>query len=123
VTPNDIKVLFNQGQLEQVMTNLCENGLRYSRKATGTAHVKIEVSLNALDGKPILHIMDDGKGIAEELSQQIFEPFFTTEQSGTGLGLFICKEICDANYAGLVYLPAYKDKSTFRISFTNPDIN
>ena len=41
-----------------------------------------------------MHIMDDGKGIPEELTAQIFEPFFTTEQSGTGIGLFICLEIC-----------------------------
>ena len=123
VEPGDIRVLFNQGQLEQVLTNLCENGLRYSKKATGKAHVLIEVSLSEQDDKPVLHIMDDGKGIPDELSQQIFEPFFTTEQTGTGLGLFICKEICDANYAGLTYLPNYKKKSTFRINFSNSEIS
>lgn len=123
VKPGDITIQFNQGQLEQVITNLCENGLRYSRKSTGKAHVNIDITLNELDGKPVLHIMDDGKGIPEELFQQIFEPFFTTEQSGTGLGLFICKEICDANYARLTYLPDYKNKSTFRINFSNPDSN
>ena len=106
-----------------MLTNLCENGLRYSKKATGKAHVLIEVSLSEQDDKPVLHIMDDGKGIPDELSQQIFEPFFTTEQTGTGLGLFICKEICDANYAGLTYLPNYKKKSTFRINFSNSEIS
>ncbi len=121
VEPVDIRILFNQGQLEQVLNNLCENGLRYSKKATGKAHVIIEVTLSEQDDKPVLHILDDGKGIPDELVQQIFEPFFTTEQSGTGLGLFICKEICDANYAGLTYLPDYKKKSTFRINFTNTD--
>ena len=123
VEPGDIRVLFNQGQLEQMLTNLCENGLRYSKKATGKAHVLIEVSLSEQDDKPVLHIMDDGKGIPDELSQQIFEPFLTTEQTGTGLGLFICKEICDANYAGLTYLPNYKKKSTFRINFSNSEIS
>ena len=121
VEPGDISILFNPGQLEQVLTNLFENGLRYSKKATGKEHVSIDVSLSEQDGKPVLHIMDDGKGIPEELAQQIFEPFFTTEQTGTGLGLFICKEICDANYAGLTYMPAYKNKSTFRINFSNRD--
>ena len=104
------------------MTNLFENGLRYSKKATGKAHIRIEAGISETDGKPVLYLMDDGKGIPEELLQQIFEPFFTTEQTGTGLGLFICKEICDANYTGLSYLPDYKNKSTFRINFTNPDI-
>jgi two-component system sensor histidine kinase PilS (NtrC family) len=122
IEPHDITIQFNQGQLEQVLTNLIENGLRYSHKTTGRATIHIEVTINEQDGKPVMHIMDSGKGIAEELVQQIFEPFFTTEQTGTGLGLFICKEICDANYAGLMYLPDYKNKSTFRINFINPDI-
>lgn len=81
--------------MEQVLTNLCENGLRYSEKATGSRHIIIEVKNSDIDGNPEMHIMDDGKGIPEELTAQIFEPFFTTEQSGTGLGLFICREICD----------------------------
>lgn len=122
VEPPDIRVLFNQGQLEQVLTNLCENGLRYSRQATGKAHVTIEIVNNPEDGNPVLHVLDDGKGIPEELGQQVFEPFFTTEQSGTGLGLFICREICDANYARLTYRPDYKGKSCFQINFSDPDI-
>jgi len=65
--------------------------------------------------------MDDGKGIPEEFTTQIFEPFFTTEQSGTGLGLFICREICEANRARLSYQREYNGKSTFQINFTNPD--
>ncbi len=121
VSPKDIRVLFNSGQLEQVLTNLCENGLRYSEKATGARHLSIEVKNSEIDGNPEMHIMDDGKGIPEEFTTQIFEPFFTTEQSGTGLGLFICREICDANRARLSYQREYKGKSTFQINFTNPD--
>ena len=119
VSPKDIAVLFNSGQLEQVLTNLFENGLRYSEKATGLRHISIEVKKSDIDGNPEMHIMDDGKGIPEELTAQIFEPFFTTEQSGTGLGLFICREICDANRARLSYQPEYKGKSTFQINFAN----
>jgi len=117
VTPEDLAVQFNSGQLEQVMTNLCENGLRYSEKATGKPSISIEVEKSD-NGKPVLHVLDEGKGIPQELMAQIFEPFFTTEQEGTGLGLFICKEICDANYARLAYLPDYNGKSSFRIEFT-----
>jgi len=121
VVPKDIRVLFNSGQLEQVLTNLCENGLRYSEKATGARHLSIEVKNSEIDGNPEMHIMDDGKGIPEEFTTQIFEPFFTTEQSGTGLGLFICREICEANRARLSYQREYNGKSTFQINFTNPD--
>lgn len=121
VDPPDLVIQFNQSQLEQVLTNLCENGLRYSRKATGNARVMIEIRINTEDDNPVLYIMDDGKGIPEELRHQVFEPFFTTEQTGTGLGLFICREICDANQARLSYLPDYKGKSCFQINFTHPD--
>ncbi len=120
VDPSGLTVKFSAGQLEQVMTNLCENGLRYSLKNTGNAHIAIEVDINPENGNPRLCLLDDGKGIPEELMEQIFEPFFTTEQSGTGLGLFICREICDANYASLSYQPDYRNKSTFIISFTSP---
>ncbi len=123
VSPKDMAVFFNSGQLEQVLTNLCENGLRYSEKKTGLRHLNIEVKKSEIDGNPEMYIMDDGKGISEEFKVQIFEPFFTTEQSGTGLGLFICREICDANRARLSYQSSYKGKSTFQINFANPDRN
>lgn len=122
VQPPDIAIQFNPSQLEQVLTNLCENGLRYSAKATDKAAIIIEVETSKDENNPVLYVMDNGKGIPEELHQQIFEPFFTTEQAGTGLGLFICQEICDANYARLAYLPDYKGKSCFQIIFTNPEI-
>ena len=123
VDPSDIAIRFNPGQLEQVLTNICENGLRYSNKSTDKQHIPIEAGLSDNNQNPVLHILDDGKGIPEELFTQIFEPFFTTEQSGTGLGLFICKEICDANNARLSYHPDYKGKSCFQINFANPENN
>jgi len=118
----ELEILFNPGQLEQVLTNLCENGLRYSAKLTGTAHIIIKVESSREEGLPVLLVIDDGEGIPESLSQQVFEPFFTTEKSGTGLGLFICREICDANRARLSYNTSHQGKNTFQISFSNPDI-
>lgn len=44
-----------------------------------------------------MHIIDDGPGIAEADRGKVFEPFFTTRGSGTGLGLYIARELCDAN--------------------------
>jgi two-component system sensor histidine kinase PilS (NtrC family) len=48
-----------------------------------------------------LHVIDDGEGIDAELRAQVFEPFFTTHSSGTGLGLYIARELCEANSAQL----------------------
>jgi two-component system sensor histidine kinase PilS (NtrC family) len=51
-----------------------------------------------------LSVIDDGMGIAESLRAHLFEPFFTTASSGTGLGLYIAREICEANAATLAYV-------------------
>jgi len=115
--PNDIQIRFNQSQLEQLLTNLCENGLRYSRKSTGKGHLNISARLSPVNKNIIMDIIDDGEGIAKEHLLQMFEPFFTTETSGTGLGLFICKEICESNQAQLSYLRVDGNKSCFRINF------
>jgi two-component system sensor histidine kinase PilS (NtrC family) len=123
IHPQDIAIRFNPDQLEQVLTNICENGIRYSNKSTGKQSVTIEAGLSENNKNPVFYILDDGKGIPEELFTQIFEPFFTTEQSGTGLGLFICKEICDANNARLSYHSDYKGKSCFQINFSSAETN
>jgi two-component system sensor histidine kinase PilS (NtrC family) len=64
-----------------------------------------------------LHVVDDGAGVAKHLQQQLFEPFFTTYSGGTGLGLYIARELCSANGAILDYneLPAGVPGADFRI--------
>jgi two-component system sensor histidine kinase PilS (NtrC family) len=54
-------------------------------------------------GRVELHVIDDGEGVAKQLQGQLFEPFFTTFSGGTGLGLYIARELCAANAAGLDY--------------------
>jgi two-component system sensor histidine kinase PilS (NtrC family) len=53
------------------------------------------------DGQLELHVIDDGKGVDDTCREQIFEPFFTTHHRGTGLGLYIARELCEANGAQL----------------------
>ena len=114
-----ITIQFNSSQLEQILTNLCENGIRYSIKETGKAHICIQAKL---DGEnPVLEIIDDGPGIEEDNVASIFEPFFTTSSSGTGLGLFICKEICEAYQAQISYNRTPDERTCFRIRFAPPE--
>jgi two-component system sensor histidine kinase PilS (NtrC family) len=61
-----------------------------------------------------LHVIDDGDGVAAALRGQLFEPFFTTFSSGTGLGLYIARELCAANGASLEYLDSAQG-ADFRI--------
>jgi two-component system sensor histidine kinase PilS (NtrC family) len=112
-----------KGQLEQVLNNLFDNGLRYSHKATGRATLKITAGMDSRDGdqQPYIHVIDDGKGIDEDAEANLFYPFNTTESSGTGLGLYISKELCEANQSQLSYSRTKDGKSRFSIYFSHPD--
>lgn len=122
ITPN-VKIKVIPGQLEQILNNLFDNGLRYSQKKTGSATLLVQTGVANKDGdkQPYLHIIDDGPGIEEEDEGRLFEPFHTTESSGTGLGLYISKELCEANQSQLVYGRNPSGKSSFSIYFGNPD--
>lgn len=93
LAPPEAAMGFVPEQLHQVLWNLVMNALRYSTKGQGA--VRLEVRLPG-DGVE-LHVIDDGPGIPTELREQIFDPFFTTSVRGTGLGLHIARELCDAN--------------------------
>ena len=123
--PDPVYIRFNTSQLEQLLTNLCDNGLRYSRAHTGQAVIDVRIGTHHFTGLPMLDVIDRGPGVPPEKQEQIFEPFFTTEKSGTGLGLFICREICEANQAQIFFRrddsPGSPDRSCFRVIFAHPD--
>jgi len=108
-------------QIEQVLSNLCDNGLRYSLQATGKATLLLHGFMDPLLGTPCLDIVDDGPGISRENESSVFEPFFTTESQGTGLGLYLARELCESNQARLDYTRTVEGKSCFQISFSHPD--
>lgn len=113
----EAEMLMDPGQLTQVLTNLVSNGLRFSEKATGRRWVRLEGGVQAVTGRPFLQILDAGPGVDPEQVQHLFEPFYTTEETGTGLGLFISRELCEGNQARLSYQPRAEGGSCFRISF------
>ena len=90
---------FDRSHLNQVLWNLLGNALRYCSGAPGS--IRIETRAASSQDRTELHIIDDGAGIEQKLLSQIFEPFFTTYGSGTGLGLYIARELCEANGAQL----------------------
>ncbi|KHD07179.1 hypothetical protein PN36_04605 [Candidatus Thiomargarita nelsonii] len=111
-----LMVCFDPDQLEQVIYNLCENGLRYSQ---GTPLLELKISVSEDSNRPYLDIQDQGQGMTEKVKAQIFEPFFTTESKGTGLGLYLAKEICDANQASLQLSSNSNLGCCFRIYFSS----
>jgi two-component system sensor histidine kinase PilS (NtrC family) len=98
----DPDVLFDRSHLNQVMWNLCRNALRHSRR--GPASIVIRVALERAGSVVKLDVVDDGPGVLVEARAQLFEPFFTTAAGGTGLGLYIAREVCEANGATLDYV-------------------
>ncbi|NKB34283.1 MAG: PAS domain-containing sensor histidine kinase [Pseudomonadales bacterium] len=123
INPEEIEVNVITTQLEQVLNNLFENGLRYSEKETGKSTLTVVGGIDDKqhDQQPYLNIIDNGAGISEEEEAQLFEPFHTTEATGTGLGLYISKELCEANQSQLVYERTDDGKSCFSIYFSHPD--
>lgn len=88
---------FDRAHLHQVLSNLCDNALRYCRRQAGSLRFWTEGERGAVR----LNVADDGGGIPPNLRSQVFEPFFTTHAKGTGLGLYIARELCEANGARL----------------------
>ncbi len=112
-------VKMDQTHLSQVLTNLLDNGLRYSRQHTGTAKVTLKVSKSRNDDISYLEVIDYGPGIRDDQLAQVFDPFYTTEERGSGLGLYISKELCEINQASLHYHRTADGKSCFRIDFSH----
>jgi len=98
----DPTVAFDHSHLNQVMWNLCRNALRHCRRRD--ASIRIAVSAAGGGNVVKLDVIDDGPGVPPALRNQLFEPFFTTVSSGTGLGLYIAREVCEANEATLDYV-------------------
>lgn len=112
---------FDTSQLQQVLTNLFDNGIRYGIAHTGRSDLRIEIGLDINQQQPYIRVIDYGAGISEENSKHLFEPFFTTENTGSGLGLYICKELCEANQAIISYKRTEKGESCFHLQLAHPD--
>ena len=103
--------LFDRQHLHQVMWNLCRNAWRHCSKTKGS----LLFTGGTIRSRAFIDVIDDGPGISKEMRQNLFEPFFTTEANGTGLGLYIARELCEANSAKLEYIDAPAKGTIFRI--------
>ena len=116
--PGDLLIRMDKDQLHQVLWNLCENALRYSREAP-----LLSFACGRTPGaaRPFIDIQDSGPGMSSEIAEQIFEPFYTGEKNGTGLGLYIARELCESNQASLNLVSSDAGGCRFRIQFAHPD--
>lgn len=117
-----ITALADPQQLQQVVWNLVQNALRYGRLPGEPARVMV-VARNGEHGVPILEVIDRGPGIPQKVAAQIFEPFYTTHEYGTGLGLYLARQMAEANQASLEYVRVAGGGSCFRLVLTPAQLN
>ncbi|OOG59069.1 two-component sensor histidine kinase [Rhodanobacter sp. B05] len=117
-----VVALADPQQLQQVVWNLVQNALRYGRLPGEPARVMV-VARQGEHGVPILEVIDRGPGIAPKVAAQIFEPFYTTHEYGTGLGLYLARQMSEANQAALEYVRVAGGGSCFRLTLTPAQMN
>lgn len=91
---------FDPAHLHQVMWNLLRNAVRYARTDAGA----IRIAAREVADRVELSVIDNGPGVPASSQGQLFEPFFTTDSKGTGLGLYLARELCSANRALLEFV-------------------
>ena len=113
-----VSALVDQRHLQQVLTVLVQNALNYGRLPGEPARIRLRVF--QVENKPMIDVLDRGPGIPEAVAVQLFRPFYTTSEHGTGLGLYIARELCRANQATLEYVAVPGGGSCFRITLPGP---
>jgi two-component system, NtrC family, sensor histidine kinase PilS len=115
----DVDVRVDPSQLRQIVWNLCENALKHGATGRGDEVVEIRHGRLSPTGRPFLQVMDRGAGVNPEHAERIFEPFYSGGK-GTGLGLFLARELAQTNGATLLYEPRHGGGSIFRLVFADP---
>ena len=101
----------------RILSNLFDNALRYSIEDGDCSRIRLDTSIEKPTGHVHLDIVDVGLGVTEYNLARLFEPFFTTSKHGSGLGLYLCKELCEINGTRLTYRRTKIGESAFRITF------
>ncbi|MBK5354105.1 PAS domain-containing sensor histidine kinase [Pseudomonas sp. TH41] len=114
----DFKTLMDPNQLHQILDNLLRNAWRHSALSHDQAQVWLELFVAPDSQLPTLEVLDNGPGVAPDHQVHLFEPFFTTSPQGTGLGLYLCRELCESNQARLDFEPR-QGGGCFRITFAH----
>lgn len=118
-TAPDVEVRADPDQLRQIVWNLCDNALKHAAQDDPGQTIELRYGRMTSSTRPFLEVADRGPGVAPEHIERIFEPFYSGGR-GTGLGLFLARELAQANGATLLYEPRAGGGSTFRLVFADP---
>ena len=117
IKPENTAILFDSSQLHQVMWNLCGNAVSHCKMPLRNINISIHGGIDMESNQPFIDVIDNGPGIDPETAEQIFDPFFTTSNEGTGLGLYITKEVAESNRAKIRHIALPAGGTCFRIYF------
>ena len=106
--------------LRQILWNLCENAARHGLRDSPGGIIELRHGRLRPSMRPYLEVADGGAGISPALAERIFEPFFSGGERGSGLGLFLARELAQTNAATLLYEPRAGGGSVFRLVFSDP---
>jgi two-component system sensor histidine kinase PilS (NtrC family) len=115
---SDLEVHADPDQLRQILWNLCENAVRHAVQDDPAGAIEIRYGRMPGNARPFLEVADRGPGVRLELAERIFEPFFSAGR-GTGLGLFLARELAQANGATLLFEPRAGGGAVFRLVFAD----
>ncbi|MGQ0585946.1 MAG: sensor histidine kinase [Gammaproteobacteria bacterium] len=110
---------FDASHLQQVLFNLWDNSFMHGGADGRRVEVELATGAGRGDSAAFLEVRDNGPGIPADLRDRVFEPFFSTAHAGTGLGLYLARELCAYNRARLTYRDT-PDGACFRLAFTEP---
>ncbi|WOJ96483.1 HAMP domain-containing sensor histidine kinase [Congregibacter brevis] len=114
-------VLVDPEHLQRVLDNLVDNAMRHSELATGECSAELRIRVDRKKRECVIDVYDDGIGVSEADIPRLFEPFFTRSQGGSGLGLYLCRELCELNQARIAYLPTTEGRSRFQITIEHQE--
>ena len=118
-TAIDVEADMDPTHLHQIVWNLCDNAVKYASAAAGAIAVDLACGIVETSGRPYVEVADRGPGIDPTKVEEIFEPFYTGQPGGTGLGLYISRELAERNGATLRYHARPGGGSMFRVVFSD----
>ncbi|WP_456412559.1 sensor histidine kinase [Thiolapillus sp.] len=123
VSPQDTTLTFDPQQVFQIISALVENAVKHQSQKGEDLIISLTGGMDAGIREGYIAVIDNGIAIPSDVVDKVFDPFFTTSNQGTGLGLYIVKELCDANNIRISYLPVSSGGNCFRLKFTPSDNN
>jgi signal transduction histidine kinase len=113
--PIDISVYADKGRITEVICNMLDNAIKFTRKGT----ITVSTAINTNDNEAIVSISDEGTGIDSEIMSKLFTKFASKSDKGTGLGLYISKSVVEA-HGGKIWAKNNENEKGATFGFTLP---